>query len=131
MTLPGRLFQGGREVERQHRSDGIGHGTLPKEIPRQADRPDSDFRGVACSPEAKPAPSGTAGNNVEQCRLNPCRGKPFGLWSELTFESQKSKFPLFWNQGDLEKKLDSYKTYYLIGVAPLCPSRRLLGYLNL
>jgi hypothetical protein len=30
---------------------------------------------------------------VEQCRLKPCRGKPFGLWKELTFESQKRKFP--------------------------------------
>jgi len=40
------------------------------------------FPGVAGSPEAKPetgAPSGTAGNTVEQCRLKPCRGKPFDL----------------------------------------------------
>jgi hypothetical protein len=37
------------------------------------------FRGVACSPEAKPASSGTAGHTVEQCRLKPCKGKPFDL----------------------------------------------------
>ena len=47
------------------------------------------FRGVACSPEAKPAPSGTAGNTVEQCRLKPCTGKPFEVTDELELESQK------------------------------------------
>ena len=29
------------------------------------------FRGVACSPEAKPAPSGADGNTVDQYRLKP------------------------------------------------------------
>jgi len=52
------------------------------------------FRGLACSPEVNPVPSGTAGNTVEQCQLKPCRGKLFGLWKELTFESQKRKNPL-------------------------------------
>ena len=47
------------------------------------------FRGVACSPEAKPAPSGTAGNTVAQCRLKPCTGKPFEVTDELELESQK------------------------------------------
>jgi hypothetical protein len=29
------------------------------------------FRGVACSPEAKPAPSGANGNTVDRYRLKP------------------------------------------------------------
>jgi hypothetical protein len=37
------------------------------------------FQDVACSPEPKPASSGTAGHTVEQCRLKPCIGKPFDL----------------------------------------------------
>jgi hypothetical protein len=53
------------------------------------------FRGVACSPEAKPAPSGTAGNTVEQCRLKPCTGKPFELTDELELESQKGNPGLY------------------------------------
>jgi len=34
-------------------------------------------------------PPRSAGNDAEQNRLKPCRGKPFDLWKELTFESQK------------------------------------------
>jgi hypothetical protein len=47
------------------------------------------FRGVACSPEAKPAPSGTAGNTVDQYRLKPLHrevGRPI---QQLESESQK------------------------------------------
>jgi len=34
-------------------------------------------------------PPRSAGNDAEQNRLKACRGKPFDLWKELTFESQK------------------------------------------
>src|SRR5271163_102388 len=47
------------------------------------------FRGVACSPKAKPAPSGTAGNTVEQCRLKPLQRK--ALRSTKRVEVGKSK----------------------------------------
>jgi hypothetical protein len=50
------------------------------------------FRGVACSPEAKRAPSGTAGNpwtnTVET--LAPRVGRPI---QELESESQKKEIP--------------------------------------
>ena len=47
------------------------------------------FRGVACSPEAKPAPPGVAGNTVNQNRAKPCPGRLFGLYRELESQSQK------------------------------------------
>ena len=46
------------------------------------------FPGVACPPDAKPAPPGTAGNTVDQNRLNPCRARPLGVYGELESESQ-------------------------------------------
>jgi hypothetical protein len=46
------------------------------------------FRGVACSPEAKPAPSGAAGNTVDQNRLKPYRQRLFGLQGDLKSERQ-------------------------------------------
>ncbi len=46
------------------------------------------FRGVACSPEAKPASSGAAGNTVDQYRLKPLqRAVVRPIW-ELKSESQ-------------------------------------------
>ena len=44
---------------------------------------------VGSPPDAKPASPRTTGNNAEQNRLKPCREKPFDLWKELKFESQK------------------------------------------
>jgi hypothetical protein len=44
---------------------------------------------VGSPPDAKPASPRTTGNHAEQNRLKPCRGKPFHLWNELKFESQK------------------------------------------
>ena len=44
---------------------------------------------VGSPPDAKPASPRTPGNYAEQNRLKPCRGKPFDLWKELKFESQK------------------------------------------
>ena len=46
------------------------------------------FRGVACSPEAKPAPSGTAGNTVDQYRLKPLLREDVRPIRELESESQ-------------------------------------------
>jgi hypothetical protein len=40
------------------------------------------FPGVACQPEAKPAPPGVAGNTVDQNRAKLCRGRLFGLYRE-------------------------------------------------
>jgi hypothetical protein len=42
------------------------------------------FRGVACSPEAKPAPSGAAVNTIDQYRLKPLQRevvRPNGDWN--------------------------------------------------
>jgi hypothetical protein len=36
--------------------------------------------GVACPPDAKPAPPGAAGNTVDQNRLNPCGERSSGLY---------------------------------------------------
>ena len=47
------------------------------------------FRGVASSPEAKPAPSGTAGNTVDQYRLKPLQREVVRPMRELESESQK------------------------------------------
>src|SRR5882762_5421637 len=47
------------------------------------------FRGVACSPEAKPVPSGAAGNTVDQDGVKPCKGKPFDVPNQLELEGQK------------------------------------------
>jgi hypothetical protein len=47
------------------------------------------FSAAEGSLDAKPAPSRTTGNTAEQDRLKPCRRKPFDLWKELTFGSQK------------------------------------------
>jgi hypothetical protein len=44
---------------------------------------------VGSPPDAKPASPRTPGNHAEQNRLKPCRGKPFDLWKEFKFESQK------------------------------------------
>ena len=44
------------------------------------------FPGVAYPPDAK---TGSAGNTVDQNRLKPCRGRPFGLHAELKSESKK------------------------------------------
>jgi hypothetical protein len=44
---------------------------------------------VGSPPDAKQASPRTTGDNAEQNRLKPCRGKPFDLWKELTFESRK------------------------------------------
>jgi hypothetical protein len=46
------------------------------------------FRGVACPPEAKPAPSGTAGKTVDQYRLKPLQREMVRLIRELESESQ-------------------------------------------
>jgi hypothetical protein len=47
------------------------------------------FRGVECSPEAKPVPSGAAGNTVDQDGVKPCKGKPFDVTNQLELEGQK------------------------------------------
>ncbi len=44
---------------------------------------------VADPPDVKPAPPRTTGNTADQNRLKPCRGRPFGLQSELESESKK------------------------------------------
>jgi hypothetical protein len=44
---------------------------------------------VGSPPDAKPTSPRTTGNNAKQNQLKPCRGKPFDLWKELKFESQK------------------------------------------
>jgi hypothetical protein len=44
--------------------------------------------GVACSPEAKPAPSGAAGNTVDQYRLKPLQREVVRPIRELESESQ-------------------------------------------
>jgi hypothetical protein len=49
------------------------------------------FRGVACSPEAKPVPSGAAGNTVDQDGVKPCKGKPFDVPNQLELEGQVIK----------------------------------------
>ena len=41
------------------------------------------FPGVACSPEAKPVPSGAAGNTVGQDGVKPCKRKPFDVANQL------------------------------------------------
>ena len=46
------------------------------------------IRGVPCSPEAKPAPSGAAGNTVDQYRLKPLQREVGRLIRELESESQ-------------------------------------------
>ena len=40
-------------------------------------------------PEAKTTSPRNTGNNAKQNQLKPCRGKPFDLWKELKFDSQK------------------------------------------
>lgn len=45
------------------------------------------FLGVACPPDAKPTPPGAPGKAVDQNRLNPCRGRVFGLYRELESEA--------------------------------------------
>ena len=45
----------------------------------QSVRP-SQSPGVACPPDAKPAPPGAAGNTVEQNRLKPCGERSSGLY---------------------------------------------------
>ena len=44
------------------------------------------IRGVACSPEANPVPSGAAGNTVGQDGVKPCKGKPFDVTKQLEFK---------------------------------------------
>ncbi len=46
------------------------------------------FRGVACSPEAKPAPSGANGNTVDRYRLKPFQKEVVRPIRELEAESQ-------------------------------------------
>jgi hypothetical protein len=47
------------------------------------------FRGVTCSPEAKPVPSGAAGNAVAQDGVKPCKGKPFDVANQLELKVKK------------------------------------------
>ncbi len=44
---------------------------------------------VGSPPDAKPTSPRTTWNNAKQNQLKPCRGRPFDLWKELKFESQK------------------------------------------
>ncbi len=72
-------------------------------------RAKGSFQGVACPPEAKPAPPGVAGNTVDQNRAKPCRGKLFGLYDELESERQNGNSGLnkAWGnntQGNRRKK---------------------------
>ncbi len=46
------------------------------------------FRNVACSPEAKPAPSGANGNNVDRYRLKPLQKEVVRPIRELEAEGQ-------------------------------------------
>jgi hypothetical protein len=46
------------------------------------------FRGVACSPEAKPTPSGANGNTVDRYRLKPLQRAVVRPIRELEVESQ-------------------------------------------
>ena len=39
----------------------------------------ASFRGLACSPEVNPVPSGAAGNTGDQDRVTPCGAKPLDL----------------------------------------------------
>jgi hypothetical protein len=44
---------------------------------------------VGSPPNTKPASPCSTGNNTEQNRLNPCRGKPFDLCRELKSKAKK------------------------------------------
>src|SRR5271167_4300515 len=52
------------------------------------------FLGVAWPRDAKPIPSGAAGNTVDQNRLKPCRGKPFGLYGSWN-RRVKTEIPVY------------------------------------
>ncbi len=41
------------------------------------------FPGVCVPTRCESGPPGAAGNTVEQNRLKPCKGRPFGLCGEL------------------------------------------------
>jgi hypothetical protein len=47
-----------------------------------------DFQTLRPHQMRNPARPGAAGNTVNQNRLKPCRGRPFGLYGELESESQ-------------------------------------------
>jgi hypothetical protein len=56
---------------------------------RQHARENGHFAGVACSTESKPVPSGAAGNAVAEDGVNPCKGKPFDVTSQLELRVKK------------------------------------------
>jgi hypothetical protein len=49
--------------------------------------------GVACPPDAKPAPPGGAGNPVDQHRLKTCTERSYGLYENLRV---KTEIPVQW-----------------------------------
>jgi hypothetical protein len=58
------------------------------------------FQGVACSLEAKPAPSGANGNTVDQYRLKPLQREVVRPIRELEAESQNGNpgMTTYWSE---------------------------------